>query len=223
MKFIICSKCGKSFPATTEHFHKKKTGKYGLRADCKECCSKRHKIYRENHKKELSEYQKQYRSMHADEKKEYMREYYSKYYEENRDIINKKHIEYNREYIKTPYGKALDGAKRHKKRALRFSSEGTYTPKQWQECLEFFGNKCAYTGEILNSENINIEHIKPLSKGGTNYIWNICPSIYYANLSKGNNDFEEWYKDQKYYSEERLQKIYDWIEYAKFMFQQEVV
>ena len=44
-------------------------------------------------------------------------------------------------------------------RAKELLCEGTYTPKQWQECLEFFGNKCAYTGKILNSENINIEHI----------------------------------------------------------------
>lgn len=35
----ICTKCGQEFPATTEYFHKSKRGKYGLRADCKQCQS----------------------------------------------------------------------------------------------------------------------------------------------------------------------------------------
>ena len=35
----VCSVCGKEFPATEEYFYKNKTGKYGLRSICKECCS----------------------------------------------------------------------------------------------------------------------------------------------------------------------------------------
>jgi hypothetical protein len=35
----ICTKCGKTFPATTEFFFRNKRGRYGLRANCKECAS----------------------------------------------------------------------------------------------------------------------------------------------------------------------------------------
>ena len=33
----VCTKCGKKFPATVEYFHKNKSGKYGLKSECKEC------------------------------------------------------------------------------------------------------------------------------------------------------------------------------------------
>ena len=33
----VCTTCGKRLPATEEYFHKSKTGKYGVRAVCKEC------------------------------------------------------------------------------------------------------------------------------------------------------------------------------------------
>lgn len=33
----VCTACGKEYPATTEYFHKQKSGKYGLNAKCKEC------------------------------------------------------------------------------------------------------------------------------------------------------------------------------------------
>ncbi|NCC82499.1 MAG: HNH endonuclease [Clostridia bacterium] len=33
----VCTKCGKELPATTEYFSPLKSGKYGLRPECKEC------------------------------------------------------------------------------------------------------------------------------------------------------------------------------------------
>lgn len=112
----------------------------------------------------------------------------------------------------------LDIAKKNKRKAIDCLNGGDYTPEQWEECLLYFDSRCAYTGEKLNKHNMNVEHIVPLSKDGTNYIWNICPSIGYANISKSNKVMEEWFRKQKYFSEERLQKIYSWVEYAKFIY-----
>ena len=50
-----CTKCGKRLPATEEYFYKAKTGKYGLRAKCKECDSRR--IWEYQHKEELAQKQ----------------------------------------------------------------------------------------------------------------------------------------------------------------------
>ena len=36
----VCTKCGKEFPATTKYFYRNKSGKYGLRPDCKSCAKK---------------------------------------------------------------------------------------------------------------------------------------------------------------------------------------
>ena len=35
--FKKCTKCGKILVANSSNFNKAKTGKYGLRKDCKEC------------------------------------------------------------------------------------------------------------------------------------------------------------------------------------------
>ena len=59
-----------------------------------------------------------------------------------------------------------------------------------------------------------MEHIIPLHCGGTNYIWNIVPTKRTYNASKGIKDMSEWYKTKEFYSEERLQKILEWQEYA---------
>lgn len=76
--------------------------------------------------------------------------------------------------------------------------------------LVFFDNKCAYTGEPLE-KSYHLDHVVAISNGGSNYIWNIVPSNQLPNLSKGTHDMESWYRRQPYFSEDRLQKIYDWI------------
>ena len=152
--------------------------------------------------------QKEYRKENAEKIKEYRKE--------NAEKIK----EYRKEYLQTPAGKEVFARGNHKRRALKAKNGGSYTSEQWQICLEYFDNKCAYTGEILDS--LNVEHIIPLSKGGTSYIWNLCPSNQNPNFSKGNSDLETWYRKQEYFSEERLEKIYKWQEFAKQELMQEV-
>lgn len=56
----------------------------------------------------------------------------------------------------------------------------------WQAILDKFealGNKCQNCG---TTERIEIDHIKPLSKGGTNHIDNLQPLCKPCNSAKGN-------------------------------------
>lgn len=128
--------------------------------------------------------------------------------------------EYRNSYYKTKNGKEVKTRAREIRRAYKMGNGGSYTKQQWEFCLEFFEGCCAYTGKKL--DNLEVEHIVPISKGGTSFIWNLCPSSKTANTSKNNSNMEEWYKKQPYFSEERLQKIYDWIEYAKNKYGQTV-
>ena len=81
--------------------------------------------------------------------------------------------------------------------------------------MEFFNWKCAYSGIQLNKGNRSIDHIIPLSKGGKHEIWNCVPMYKSYNCSKYNNNILDWYIQQPFYSEERLNKVYEWVEYAK--------
>lgn len=171
------------------------------------------KIYRENNKEQILLKEKEYRDSHKEEIKEKQKMYYllnrlnrleysMKYYNE--------HIEEIRKYRSSESGKAIDKRNKNKRRALINGNGGTFSIQDVRDLLDFFDNKCAYTGEPL-VPSYHLDHVVALSKGGTNYIWNLVPSNPFPNLSKNANDMESWYRQQPYFSEERLLKIYEWI------------
>ena len=210
--FKTCIKCGKSLPLTIEYFKNRKDSKDGFRNECKECSAKAFKQYKENHKEHLANYQREWSKANKEKRSEYMATYGPKHYQKNKIEIDKKHVIYNRSYIKTLHGQMLDIAKKNKRKALKGQNGGSYTVDQWLICLEFFSNRCAYSGEIITKNNLNTDHIIPLHSGGSSYINNMCPSVDLINFSKNNNDMETWYRKQKYFSEERLNKIFEWME-----------
>ena len=112
-----------------------------------------------------------------------------------------------REYNKTPQGRLSKKRQRHNRRVKE--KKGTWTLEQWEECLKFFDNKCAYTGQPMNV--VTMDHIIALNKGGTNNISNIIPADVSPNSSKCDNDLWEWYSKQPYFSWKRYLKICMWI------------
>jgi len=62
----VCSVCGIEFPATTDHFYKFKSGKYGVTGCCKKCICDKRKVYREKNLSKISSYMKDYYSIHSD-------------------------------------------------------------------------------------------------------------------------------------------------------------
>lgn len=215
----ICTKCNRLLVANSMNFHTQMKGKYGVMSYCKECTKK----YNSEHKEHQAEYCKQWRANN----KQHIAEYRKQHYRDNKERYaeyDKKYYKNNKEHI-AEYGKQWASNNRerkneigrkaqHKRRAKLKFNGGEYTLEQWQECLEFFNYTCAYSGEPINNSNTNIEHIIPISKGGSNNIYNIVPALDIVNKSKNASDMLEWYKEQPYYSEERLNKILDWIEYA---------
>ena len=176
-----------------------------------------HKQYRENNKDKLAGHSKQYYENNKDK----ILEYSKQYYENNKDKIleySKQYRENNKdkiaEYFATPQGQA-SRFNNSVKRRLREQSQGKgITKEQWLECMKFFGFRCAYSGQVLSKDIRSLDHIVPLNKGGEHEIFNLAPMYRPYNSSKQDKDLLEWYKEQDFYSEERLQKIYEWQEYA---------
>lgn len=193
--FKKCSECGKWLVASTYNFHKDKQCEYGLKSKCKKCRAEQHKQYHKQNREKILEQKKQWR-------------------ENNKDNIS----EYGKQYRATPRGQALIFNK-HCKRRLREQNQGNGINKmQWLEMMKYFNWECAYSGEYIggsNKQNIrSIDHIIPLNKDGVHEIWNIVPMDRRLNSSKNNKDLLEWYQKQPFFSEERLQKIYEWQQYA---------
>jgi len=77
----------------------------------------------------------------------------------------------------------------HIRRARMRGILGSYTAAEWQQRLAEFDGQCAYCG---SGKTIGIDHVMPLSRGGTNVIENIVPACKSCNCSKGAKTVEEW-------------------------------
>lgn len=255
-KTKICTKCGIEKPATLEYFNKAKNGKYGLRADCRECCKKykkeyrkenkelvkeyneqyrknnkefirecvkryrennkekvkqSKKLYREKHKKQISEYSKKY----LEKNKEARLKYYNEYRKNNREIRNqysKKYRNENKEYFKNHYKNNIDKYRIYvqKRQSLKNNLPSTFTNAQWEQCKNYFNNRCCYCGkETVLSQ----DHFVAVSKKGEYTANNILPVCGKCNSSKHNYSFTEWYPRQEFYSKQRARKILKYLGY----------
>ena len=139
------------------------------------------------------------------------------------DKKNKQYCQSNKEKIakiskrwdQTPQGRASrlnrSNRRRHKKEA-----QGTgVTGEQWLEMMQYFDWRCAYSGKRLTDKTRSGDHIVSIDAGGDDMVWNMVPMLRNLNSSKQAKDMLEWYKQQSFYSEARLAKIYEWQEYAR--------
>ena len=215
----VCCTCKRELPL--DAFNKDTGCSDGLCRMCRECSKasgrnhyknhsdnlkKRAQIWRTNNQKKVLEYRKN--------NAEYYFEYNAKYREEHKEYFKQYHKDHDKEYLQTERGRLVHKSIQHRRRARKKSAEGDYTSDDLMCMLDFFDYRCAYTGEPLEL-HYHLDHIVPLSKNGTNYIWNIVPSNKSPNCSKGQSELEQWYMRQAYFSEERLQKIYEWINLQK--------
>lgn len=217
-----CTKCGRVLVANTDNFHKCKTGKYGLEGRCKECHSvydkERGKKYREENKEKITKCMKKY---YEENKKEILKQK-KRYYEENKEY-NKKYreehkeaiAEYNKKYRNTPQGQVVLFNSTCKRRQREEQQGNGITKDQWLEMMKFFSFKCAYSGiPLKKGDNMTVDHIAPLVKGGAHEIWNCVPMDKSLNSSKHDKDMPEWYFPQDFFDFKRLDKIYEWCKYA---------
>lgn len=72
----------------------------------------------------------------------------------------------------------------HNKRA-----HGSLTKDVWGEVCRRYADTCIYCG---SKENITIEHLLPVSRGGTNDASNLAPACLGCNSSKRNKTYEEF-------------------------------
>ena len=188
------------------------------------------KEYYEEHKEEILEYNRNYYEEHKEHYEEYRRENKEKYqersrkhYEDNKEKYQEKHRqhyqehkEYYAEYRKQHYKENphIYFNARNKRRQLEENQGRGITKEQWFEMMCWFDWCCAYSGIQLDENNRSIDHIIALNNNGLNEPWNCVPMLKKYNSSKNTSDMLDWYKQQEFYSEEKLIKINAWCEYA---------
>lgn len=211
----LCGTCKKELPATAEYFHRDKSKKDGLTSCCK-LCVKVHKKrwYDANHDHAIA-YSKQWVAdnyehvlmMHREWGKQNPQK--KKQYNDNWKANNReKHLaSRRRRYVLHAETRRLEVADWRKqnpdkvriqfkvRQSRKRSAEGTHSPTDFMQIYHEQNERCAYCGISISLEikgDIHVDHIIPLSGGGSNWPENLALTCAYCNLSKGNKSLHEW-------------------------------
>lgn len=74
------------------------------------------------------------------------------------------------------------------------TNDGTITKEVYSELIKEF-DICPYCGKPLGMSNIHLDHIVPLSKGGTHSKFNVLACCETCNLRKRSKPINEWLKE----------------------------
>lgn len=125
----------------------------------------------------------QWRINNRDRARELCREYYSRHREAQLNRMRQWRIDnpgaaYKavRSWQLRNWDKVL--AYSQNRRSRKLSAEGSFTGAEWMEKCAAYDNKCAYCDK---PKPLTIQHVVPLSKGGSNYIENIVPACKTCN------------------------------------------
>lgn len=203
-----CGICDEVKPLTD--FYKDSRNKCGRQSRCKVCVTS---YYKENKDKRVKYANARYHDNNEEilakraelrkrpEAKKIKSELDKRYREENKNKIslryqkwateNRKRLnEYNREWCRNNIERArlIGRASENAYRARKMNANGNLTT---QECADILSGQpfCSYCG---NNDNLELDHINPLSKGGSNLADNIMVLCRSCNSSKGAKTLLEW-------------------------------
>jgi len=185
-----CSKCKEL--KNLDEFCKNRSRKDGLEYWCRECKHIRMKGYRERPeiKERDEEYQKEYRQ--TERGKEVNRNGVRRYTERFPERVKESDRKSKQKY---PEKMRIKNGRR---RARKLNAEGSHTVEEWVDKKKEYNYRCFYCGIHENALcrkykdkkwwKLTEDHLKALSKKGSNYIGNIVPACISCNASKNNKD-----------------------------------
>ena len=172
MKVCTTCKVEKSF----DNFYKDKRKKDGLYPRCKDCHNNTTKNYYVNNLEVVKERQKNYRTNNKDKL----------------GVINQNWRDNNRDRIaRTSSAWAKNNVEKRrgywqKYRSLKVANSFEINNS---EIEKLYKSDCFYCGA---PEDITLDHVVPLSRGGRHSIGNIVPACGKCNYSKNNKTIVEW-------------------------------
>jgi 5-methylcytosine-specific restriction endonuclease McrA len=156
--------------------------------------------YREENKEKVRACKRKYRQ----ENKEKIKEKDALYYKENREQIRKRTANYvathraeararsAKWYAENPErGKANARVSGHRRRAKIAKVGGKFTKEDIRNLYVTQGACCFYCSTSIE-EGYHIEHMTPISRGGTNGLDNVCLACAPCNRSKHTKTAEEF-------------------------------
>ena len=91
-------------------------------------------------------------------------------------------------------------------------SNGVLTEQDLKDAYIYFDGLCPYSDTPINDKEWHLEHIIPVTMGGTTDPWNCIPVCAPCNLSKGGKHLLDWWDlEHKPEEEYKLEKIFNYI------------
>jgi 5-methylcytosine-specific restriction endonuclease McrA len=199
--YKYCVKCKQQLPANEEYFFKG-NGYLGLHDNCKKCEGHEYGIHAVNMVYKAKEGYNYCNMCHKELPA--TTDYFVSSKGKHKGLVS-----ICKDCMKTDQFRKKSYIHLNRRKTRKQNCIATLTSDEFEECLAYFDFKDAYTG--LPMEIISQDHVIPLSKGGGYVKQNIIPCEKSINSSKNNSDMETWYRQQPFFDEGRLQKIYDWI------------
>ncbi len=214
-----CTKCGESYPLTTEYFHKDSQKKDGFYSSCIKCRighwyvppppkppkpKRIKKVVEPKPKREPKpkqtveqrrERDRKYRQRRIAKDPQWHQADLARKREAQRRRRRQnpqKYIDYQTEYRKKHPEKLREDARcwSANRRARSRSTDGKYTTKDVKAQLKSQNGKCWWCGKKV--KKYDVDHLVPLSRGGTNHPNNIVIACPHCNRSRHNKLPHEW-------------------------------
>ena len=199
-----CAKCSQTLSA--QSFSKSKNNKDGLVSYCKSCVRTYNKSYHAKNFEKIAKQTASYRARNSENISSWNQNYYQNnkdYYATKAKSWRERNAESKKAYDKKYQSQNRDKAKAASKRyALRFpevislkrqarratlkdAKRYLVLPKDLAKILR---RPCIYCGK----QSEHVDHVMPLSKGGSHSIGNLVGACKGCNLSKGSKFLSQW-------------------------------
>lgn len=184
-----CNRCKVIKPADCYHFITYESGRKALASYCKQCLSEECKT--DEYRAQRRAYEKKLRAEGRREKTPEAKQRAAEYYQQNKEQIrlrNKAFRDANPEIVRKRYLAAIYKKRTACDKRLKHIQDAV------TEALESYriGNMYwdVYSSELIGEPTV--DHIVPLSSGGTNEASNLCVTSLANNSSKSNQPLLGW-------------------------------
>lgn len=178
-----CTTCGEI--KSLKEFNKSRAKKDGLQHKCRSC----EKEYRQSEKGK--QVQKKYWG--SEKGKRTSKKY--KISEKGRRTQRKFNVSSKGRALSKRYKSTIKGRLTRKRlKAIRRTNEaksgGYHTNDEWYSLCKFYDFECLKCNKKFAFEELEFDHIKPVSKGGSSFIWNAQPLCSKCNNIKGAKEID---------------------------------
>lgn len=200
-QFKTCYGC--RLEVSIELYSRDRSRRDGLQSYCKQCRRSQKLQWQEQNAEYVREYDRRYRRLNLSRARQVDRERYRRdrakrleevriYQAKNKELISERrrrrrlerreeiNARQRRYYHKHKGNKSWLVRSRNRKDKMR-ASGGHVSTADWQSVLDHFDGKCARCG---STDNIHMDHVVPISRGGQHSPSNIQPLCRTCNLQK---------------------------------------